>query len=103
MLLELERVKWDLIGISASQIKETYEEVLPEGHYLFNSGNDESRTNGVGFLVHKSISPFILAYKPISDRLAILSLQGRDNKFVFIQAYFPTSTHTDEEVEELYD
>ena len=103
MLVELERVKWDVIGISASQIKETYEEVLPEGHYLFNSGNDESRTNGVGFLVHKSISPFISDYKPISDRLAILSLQGRDNKFVFIQAYFPTSTHPDEEVEELYD
>ena len=56
MLVELENMKWDVVGISASQIKESYEEVLPSGHHLYNSGNGETRTNGTGFLVHKSIS-----------------------------------------------
>ena len=83
MLLELERVKWGVIGISASQIKETCEEVLPEGHYLFNSGNDESRTNGVGFLAHKSIphlfqitNLFLIdwPYCPFKDVIISLSL-----------------------------
>jgi len=102
MLVELESMNWDIIGISASQIKESFIEELPSGHYLFNSGNGISRSNGTGFLVHKAFFPFVCDYKDISDRLAMLSLQGKDNKFVFIQVYFPTSSHEDEEVEELY-
>ena len=31
--------------------------------------------------------------------LATLSLQGKDNKIVFIQVYFPTLQHPDEEVD----
>ena len=102
MLLELEKMKWDVLGISASQIKESSVEILPSGHYLFNSGNETSRSNGTGFLIHKSVSPFISDYQGISDRLAMLSLQGKDNKIVFIQAYFPTLQHPDEEVDKLY-
>ena len=103
MLVELERMKWEVVGLSASQIKESSVEVLPSGHFLFNSGNETSRSNGTGFLVHKSVSPFISDYQGISDRLAVLSLQGKDNKIVFIQVYFPTSSHPDEDVDKLYD
>ena len=103
MLVELESMKWDVVGLSATQIKETKIEVLPSGHFFFNSGNNLTRTNGVGFLVHKSLSPFISDYDDISDRLATLTLQGKENKVVFIQVYFPTTSHTDEEVDALYD
>ena len=96
------RCKWDIIGLSGTQIKEKSIEILPSGHKLFNSGNEVSRSNGTGFLVHKSTTHLISDYKDISDRLALLSLQGKDNKIVFIQAYFPTSDHPDEEVESLY-
>ena len=103
MLVELERMKWDVIGLSASQIKESSVEILSSGHYLLNSGNGESRSNGTGFLVNKNVSPFICDFKDISDRLALLALQGKDNKIFFIQVYFPTLSHPDEEVDELYD
>ena len=33
----------------------------------------------------------------------MLSLQGKDNKIVFIQVYFPTSNHPDKDVDELCD
>ena len=103
MLVELESMKWEVVGLSASKIKESCVEVLPSGHFLFNSGNEISRSNGTGFLVNKSVSPFISDYQGISDRLAVLSLQGKDNKIVFIQVYFPTSNHPDKDVDELYD
>ena len=103
MLVELENVKWDVVGLSATQIKENSIEVLPSGHKLYNSGNGLTRTNGVGFLVHKALVPFIYDYKDISDRLAVLILQGKENKIVLIQVYFPTSTYPDEDVERLYD
>ena len=103
MLVELENMKWDVVGLSATQIKESLVEVLPSGHYLFNSGNNSTRTNGVGFLVNKAISLFISDYNSISDRLAVLTLQGKENKIHLIQVYFPTTTHPDEDVDKLYD
>ena len=75
----------------------------PSRCVLVNSGNENSRSNGVGFLVHKSVSPYISDYQGISDRLAMLSLQGKDNKIIFIQVYFPTTSYPDEDVEKLYD
>ena len=38
MLVELERMKWDVIGLSASQIMASSVEILPSGHFLSNSG-----------------------------------------------------------------
>jgi len=65
-------MKWDILGLPASQIKETGSEILQCGHTLFTSGNDTSQTNGVSFLVHKSILSFISAFQLISDRLVTL-------------------------------
>ena len=104
MLVELENMRWDVLGISASQIKESSIEVLPScNHLLFNSGNETSRSNGVGFLVNKVISSSVCDYLGISDRLATLTLQAKENKIVFIQVYFPTNSHSDDEVDKLYD
>ena len=102
MLVELENMKWDIVGLSASQIKDSGIEILPGGHYLYNSGNETSSTNDVGFLVHKSIVPIVSDYRGISDRLATLTLQGKSNKIIFIQVYYPTTSHSIEEVELLY-
>ena len=102
MMQELEGMKWDIVGLPASQIKESGIEVLPQGHYLFTSGNDTSRTNGVSLLVHKRIIPAVCDFKALSDRLASLTIQGEENKIVLIVAYFPTCSHSDEDVNELY-
>ena len=57
MLVELENMNWDVLGLSASQIKDSSIEILPScNHLLFNSGNENSRSNGVGFLVNKNIA-----------------------------------------------
>ena len=101
-MTEIENVKWDVIGLSGTQIKETNIEILQWGHHLFNSGNETSRSNGVGFIVHKSIIPLILSYQAISDRFAILTLQGKSNKMTIIQTYLPTTSYTDEDVEAIY-
>ena len=103
-MYELENVNWSVIGLSETKVKETKIESLQEtGCKLFLSGNDISRSNGVGFLVSKSYVPFVDDYEPISDRLSLLSLKGKFSIITFIQCYFPTITHPDEEVIELYD
>ena len=69
MLNKLEHVKWDIIGFAETKKKESKIEILEEsGQQLFFSGNEISRSHGVGFLVKKSLIPFIDDYDPISDR-----------------------------------
>ena len=104
MMYELEKVNWSMIGFSETKVKETKIEPIEEsGCQLFLSGNDISRSNGVGFLVNKSFVPLVNDYEAISDRLSVMSLKGKFSKIRFIQCYFPTTTHPDEEVIELYD
>ena len=51
----------------------------------------------------QNISSYVCDYQGLSDRFATLSLHGKENKIIFIQVYFPTSSHPDNEVEKLYD
>ena len=103
MFTELENIKWDIIGLSGTEIKQTANQILPCGHQLFNSGNETSRHNGTRFLVHKSIARLVINYQSIFDRLAVLTLKANDNKIKSIQIYCPTTSHLDEEVEMLHD
>ena len=57
MLVELENMHWDIVGLSATQIKMSSIETLPSNHVLYNSGNGTSRSNGVGF------NPFIICLR----------------------------------------
>ena len=104
MLHELNNINWDIIGFSETKVKESKIEIHEAtGHKLFFSSNETSRSNGVGFLVNKTCLPLLEDYQPISDRLALLTLKGKFSRLVFIQCYFPTSSHPDEEILELYD
>ncbi len=101
---ELETINWSVIGLSETKVKESKIETL-EGskHRIFLSGNNQSRSNGVGFLVHKKYVPLITDYKPQSDRLTSLTIKDKFSKIHFIQCYMPTSDKEDEEVEKIYD
>ena len=104
MLYEIEKINWDIIGFSETKEKESKIVSMDEsGFKLFLSGNDISRSNGVGFLVNKSFASLVDDYQPISDRLAVLTLQSKFSKIVFIQCYFPTSTYPDEDITDMYD
>ena len=103
MLEEINKIKWDVIGLSETKVKETGVEPLDSGHRFYLSGNGKSRSNGVGFLVKKSLVSTVDKWYPISDRLAVLSIKGKFSKINFIQCYFPTSSYPDDDVIAMYD
>ena len=70
---------------------------------MFLSGNETSRSNGVGFLVKNNLVSLIDKYEPISDRLAVLSLKTKFCNIVFLQCYFPTTDYPDEDIMEMYE
>ncbi len=102
MIHELENTNWSVIGLSETKVKESKIETLQGSrHRIFLLF--QSRSNGVGFLVHKKYVPLITDYKPQSDRLTSLTLKDKFSKIHFVQCYMPTSDKEDEEVEKIYD
>ena len=103
MLKELDEIKWSIIGLCETKIKDNDVTIVEGNHYLFNSGNNQYKKNGVGFLVNKSIYEQVIEFKPISDRISTLQIKQEKNKLNIIQCYFPTTDHDDEEIEALYE
>ena len=104
LLEEIKKINWDIIGFA--ETKEKVSKIVSmdeEGLKLFMSGNDVARSNGVGFLVNRSLAPLVDDYRPISDRLAVLTLKTKFSNIVFIQCYFPTSKSSDEDIYDMYD
>ena len=98
------QISWDIIGLCETHLIGTYTEDLHRNHKLFNSGPAQGRKqNGVGFLVHHKHIPSVIAFEGISERVAMLKLQGKYNNTVIIQCYLPTTTHPDEKVDEVYE
>ncbi|CAF0799104.1 unnamed protein product [Didymodactylos carnosus] len=75
--------------------------ITDEKMTLFYSGG-EKREAGVGFMVDKRAASSIVAFQPISDRLAILPVAGTIKTHV-ISVYAPTETSQDQAKDDFYD
>ncbi len=70
---------------------------------LYTKGGEES-IGGVGFLVNKNIKDRVVQFEGESSRVAMLTLRVNNRyQLQVIQVYAPTTSHSDEEVEELYE
>ena len=71
---------------------------------LYTRGREESSIEGVGFLVNKEIASNVISYRSTSDRVAQIILKiSKRQTFKIIQVYLPTSSHTDEEFDMVYE
>lgn len=102
---ELTKINWDVVGMC--EVRRRGDEkllTLKSGHTLYHRGNAEDSNGGIGFLIHKNHTQNIVSIKSISERVAyvIMSLNKHYNMKI-IQVYAPTSDHSDEEIESLYE
>ena len=101
LIQEAESLNTDVLGISESRyIGEG--KVRLNGYTFIYSGGSEHQ-HGVGFLVKSSVEKSILGYWPLSSRNIMLKLKAKPFDIAIIQTYAPTSSHSDEEVEEHYE
>jgi endonuclease/exonuclease/phosphatase family metal-dependent hydrolase len=105
MEMELEKIKWDVVGVS--EVRKLGEECLKlqSGHTFYYRGSDSQMLmHGVGLFINKRWSNQITHTKSISDRVIYVCLKLNSKYSIkLIQAYAPTSTHDDEEVETFYE
>ena len=101
---ELEKIKWDVVGLS--EIRRPGEDKINlqrTGHTFYWKGG-VTRNNGVGFLINKNLAANVSNYIGVSDRVAMIIIKiNKRYNIKIIQAYLPTSDHTDEEVQTVYE
>ncbi|XP_023224327.1 craniofacial development protein 2-like [Centruroides sculpturatus] len=68
--------------------------------FIYSGGKEHER--GVGFIIDRKTSCKIDGYWQISDRVIALRIKMKPRDMLIIQTYLPTTDHTDEEVEEVY-
>ena len=102
LIHELDRYRWNILGLSEIRKKGINEIQTLEGHKLYYVGNESKHINGVGFIVNKQITSTVMCFNAISDRIAIIRLQATPFNISIIQVYAPTTEHSDEEIEVFY-
>lgn len=101
---ELKQIHWDVLGMSEIRKRGEQQSLLKSGNMYYHRCSENSSVGGVGLLIHKRHVQNLVQISSVSPRVcfAILKLNQRYN-IKIIQAYAPTSQHTDEDVENFYD
>ena len=69
---------------------------------MFFCGQYHVRRNGVAIICDKDTSRCVMAYKPISDRIISIILDGHPVRTTIIQIYAPTSAASEDDIEDFY-
>ena len=98
---EMKSLKVNILGVSEVRWTEIGKLVDEETTFMYSGGLKHE--NGVGILLDKMTSKCLIGFSAISDRVIIAKLRGWPFNINVIQCYAPTSTHSDEEMEEFYE
>ena len=98
---EDESLNADIIGISETRYIEEAKVRLDSYTFIYSGGSEHQ--HGVGFIIKSSIEKSILGYWPVSNRNIMLKLKAKPFDIAIIQTYAPTSSHSDDEIEEHYE
>ncbi|XP_037931768.1 uncharacterized protein LOC119666559 [Teleopsis dalmanni] len=70
--------------------------------FRFSGIAERSGRSGTGFLLNKRVEKSFLGFRPINDRICVISLKGMFSKFTLINAYAPTEDADDIAKETFY-
>ena len=91
-ILGISELKWARMGRFNSEI-----------HYIYYCGQESLRRNGVALILNKRDWNAVLGCHLKNDRVIFAHFQGKPCNITVIQAYAPTTTAKEAEVEWFYD
>ena len=95
---ETARVNINILGIS--KLKRTgMGEFNTEDHYIYYSGQESLRRNGVAIMVNKRVQNAVLRCNLRNDRMISVRFQGKPFNITVIEVYAPTTNAEEAEVE----
>ena len=72
-------------------------------HYIYYSGQESLRRNGVALIVNKRVQNAVLGCNLKNDRMISVRFQGKPFNITVIQVYAPTTNAEEDEVEWFYE
>ena len=91
-ILAISELKWTGMG-----------EFNSDDHYIYYSGQESLRRNGVAMMVNKRVRNALLGCSLKNNRMISVRFQGRSFSITLIQVYAPTSNAEEAEVERFYE
>ena len=94
---EMAKVNFDIIGIR--ELKWTgMGEFNSDDHYIYYSGQEPLRRNGVGIILNKRVQNAVHGCNLKNDNVISVHFQGKPFNITVIQVYAPTSNTEEAEV-----
>ena len=72
-------------------------------HYIYYSGQESLRRNGVALIVNKRVRNAVLGCNFKNDRMISVHFQGKPFNITVIQVYTPATNAEEAEVEQFYE
>ena len=99
---ETARVNVDILGIS--ELKWTgMGEFNSDDHYIYYSGQESRRRNGVAIMVNKRVQNAVFGSNLKNDKMISVRFQGTPFSITVIQVYAPSSNAEEAGVERFYE
>ena len=99
---EMTRVNINILGIS--KLRWTgLGEFNSDDHYIYHSGQESLRRNGVAIMVNKRVQNAVLGCNLKNDRMISVHFQSKSFNITVIQDYAPTSNAEEAEVKQFYE
>ena len=98
---EMKRNGLSILGISEVRWK-GQKEFVSDGMRIISSGGEKCE-RGVAFVLDQEVARRLIEIEQCSDRLIMIKVSATPVDMVIIQVYMPTSDHTDEEIEDMYE
>lgn len=98
---EMYKNKLDVLGMAEVRWKDCGEIMSDKYRFLYSGGDKGS--NGVGLLLTDELAKNIVKVNQKSDRLISVRIKAEPRNLLLIQVYMPTTAHSDEEIEEMYE
>ena len=103
LINELDRYRWNVIGLCEVRWTGFGEVTTNEGHKIWFSGDNSKHQHGVAFIVHRNTISSTIDCTPISSRLMSIRIAAQPHNITIIQVYAPTTDYDDVAIEEFYE
>ena len=101
VISEMKRGKLNVLGLSEMRWKESGD-FSSEGVRIIYAGGNESQ-RGVALLLDEETAKCAISTEVHEDSVVMVRIQAQPTNIVVLQVYMPTSPHSDEEVEAVYE
>lgn len=100
LVLEMERLNTDVLGISETRWCKA-RDLLSGEYHIIHSGTADNRPGHevIGVVLHKTLENRVIGYVQLNERIILVTVDTRPNKTVIIELYMPTT----EEDERIYE